>query len=68
MNRPPQKSSDRKTVEDGHYAKKQIHCKSCLIAWSHQSRFDYGIKLADLGPDWLLQSGLDDHQTEPILR
>ena len=47
MNRPPQKSSDPKKIEDGHYAKKQIHCKSRLIAWSHQSRFDYGIKLAE---------------------
>ncbi len=33
-------------IEQGHYAKKQICCGCGLIAWSHQSRFKRGVKLA----------------------
>jgi 2-polyprenyl-3-methyl-5-hydroxy-6-metoxy-1,4-benzoquinol methylase len=32
-------------VADGHYAKKQIRCKSSLIAWSHRSRFQFARQL-----------------------
>ena len=31
---------------EGHYAKKQIFCKSRLISWSHSRRFDTGVRLA----------------------
>ncbi len=48
-------------VEEGHYARKQIHCKSRLIAWSHQSRFDYGLKLASgFGDKVVLDYGCGD--------
>ncbi len=30
----------------GHYARKQVFCKDWLIAWSHQRRFELGLKLA----------------------
>lgn len=33
-------------VSEGHYARKQLLCKSRLISWSHRSRFDLGLKLA----------------------
>lgn len=33
-------------TEQGHFAKKQIHCRSGLISWSHQSRFRRGVELA----------------------
>ena len=34
-------------VEDGHYAKKQLGSRSRLIAWSHRSRFQLGLRLAE---------------------
>lgn len=36
----------RKTVGEGHYAKKQILSKDRLIAWSHRRRFETGLRLA----------------------
>ncbi|HEX5734939.1 MAG TPA: class I SAM-dependent methyltransferase [Blastocatellia bacterium] len=33
-------------LEEGHYAKKQIFCKDWLISWSHNSRFQIGLRLA----------------------
>jgi SAM-dependent methyltransferase len=33
-------------IKGGHYAKKQLHSRSRLIAWSHRSRFEVGIKLS----------------------
>jgi SAM-dependent methyltransferase len=32
-------------LERGHYAAKQIFCKDRLIAWSHRSRFEMGLRL-----------------------
>jgi 2-polyprenyl-3-methyl-5-hydroxy-6-metoxy-1,4-benzoquinol methylase len=34
------------SVREGHYAKKQILCKDWLISWSHRSRFQIGLQLA----------------------
>jgi len=33
-------------IKDGHYAKKQLHSRSWLIAWSHRSRFEAGLRLS----------------------
>lgn len=33
-------------LQEGHYAKKQIFCKDWLISWSHNSRFQIGLRLA----------------------
>lgn len=33
-------------LREGHYAKKQIFCRSRLISWSHSRRFDTGVRLA----------------------
>jgi SAM-dependent methyltransferase len=33
-------------LRDGHYATKQIFCRDRLIAWSHQRRFEVGLRLA----------------------
>ncbi len=35
-----------KAVQEGHYARKQIGCRSHLISWSHQRRFQTGLQLA----------------------
>ena len=32
-------------VKQGHYARKQMFCKSSLIAWSHRRRFETGLTL-----------------------
>src|SRR5882672_7561208 len=34
------------TIEQGHYARKQIFSRSRLIAWSHRQRFRIGLTLA----------------------
>ena len=34
------------SLKEGHYARKQIFCKSWLISWSHQSRFKLALELA----------------------
>ena len=33
-------------LQAGHYARKQIFCKDRLIAWTHRSRFEAGVRLA----------------------
>lgn len=33
-------------IGQGHYARKQLFCKSRLISWSHRRRFETGLKLA----------------------
>jgi SAM-dependent methyltransferase len=33
-------------IGEGHYARKQLFCKSRLISWSHRSRFEIGLRLA----------------------
>ena len=33
-------------LQEGHYARKQIFCKDRLIAWTHRSRFETGVRLA----------------------
>jgi SAM-dependent methyltransferase len=36
--------------EAGHYYKKQLECKSSVIAWSHQSRFTKALQMVGAGP------------------
>ena len=36
----PDSSRDRERLAGGHYARKQIFCRSRVVAWSHGSRFD----------------------------
>ena len=36
-------------VKQGHYARKQMFCKSGLIAWSHRRRFETGLALVRAG-------------------
>lgn len=33
-------------ISEGHYARKQLLCRSRLISWSHRSRFEAGLRLA----------------------
>ena len=39
-------SDVNEALQEGHYAKKQIFCKDWLISWSHNSRFQIGLRLA----------------------
>ncbi len=48
------------TVAKGHYYRKQLECKSRLIAWSHRSRFDMGLRLIGPSPRRLLDYGCGD--------
>ncbi len=34
------------SLQEGHYARKQIFCSDPLIAWTHASRFETGVRLA----------------------
>lgn len=69
MNDKPLKKNNNQAVDEGHYARKQIHCKSKLISWSHQSRFDYGIKLASgFGDRIVLDYGCGDGTFLAMLR
>ena len=47
-------------IEDGHYYKKQIDCKSRVIAWSHRSRFEFALKLSGDAPGSILDYGCGD--------
>jgi SAM-dependent methyltransferase len=47
-------------VADGHYYRKQIGCKSRIIAWSHGSRFKFGLRLVGQGVPKLLDYGCGD--------
>ena len=48
-------------IASGHYARKQIHCPSRLVAWSHGSRFDLAQQLVGSDPDGrLLDYGCGD--------
>jgi SAM-dependent methyltransferase len=49
------------TLESGAYARKQIHCPSRVVAWSHGSRFALARRLADAaGGGRLLDYGCGD--------
>jgi len=37
--------TDMQAVEPGHYAKKQLGCRSAIIRWSHSARFRLAMKL-----------------------
>jgi SAM-dependent methyltransferase len=39
------RESDDDILRQGHYAAKQIFCKDRLVAWSHRSRFETGLRL-----------------------
>ncbi len=47
-------------VTEGHYYRKQLGCKSGIIAWSHSSRFRIGLKLIGKAPRNLLDYGSGD--------
>jgi SAM-dependent methyltransferase len=47
-------------IANGHYYRKQLGCKSRVIAWSHRSRFDMGLRLIGAGPRRLLDYGCGD--------
>lgn len=47
-------------IEDGHYYKKQLACKSSIISWSHRSRFDFALNLAGDSPGDILDYGCGD--------
>lgn len=47
-------------AEKGHYYLKQIECKSSIIAWSHMSRFQVGLRLIGSSPRNLLDYGCGD--------
>lgn len=48
-------------IKTGHYARKQLFCRSRLIGWSHRRRFETGIRLAGrLAGQRLLDYGCGD--------
>lgn len=44
----------------GHYYRKQLQCKSGIIAWSHRSRFQFGLDLIGTSVSKLLDYGCGD--------
>src|SRR3712207_2236328 len=48
--------TDINRAHEGHYARKQIHCKGRIISWSHSSRFQLARRLVE---PWAGQSILD---------
>jgi SAM-dependent methyltransferase len=50
-----------RAVAEGHYARKQLGCRSAIIRWSHSARFRLAAKLAGVHPaDKLLDYGCGD--------
>ena len=47
-------------VAEGHYYRKQLGCKSGVIAWSHRSRFRVGLRLIGPSVPKLLDYGCGD--------
>jgi SAM-dependent methyltransferase len=47
-------------IKDGDYARKQIFCKSRVVAWSHGSRFEWARRLVIGQGDRLLDYGCGD--------
>jgi 2-polyprenyl-3-methyl-5-hydroxy-6-metoxy-1,4-benzoquinol methylase len=47
-------------VAQGSFYKKQLECKSGIIAWSHRSRFEVGFRLIGPSVDRLLDYGCGD--------
>ena len=47
-------------IASGHYYKKQLACKSKIIAWSHRSRFETALRLVEGAPHTLLDYGCGD--------
>ena len=47
-------------VEDGHYALKQLRCKSWVPAWGHTARFRTALGLAGTRTGRLLDYGCGD--------
>ena len=47
-------------LSSGHYYKKQLGCKSRIIAWSHRSRFEMALRLVEGRPRKLLDYGCGD--------
>ena len=47
-------------VAEGHYYRKQLGCKSGIIAWSHRSRFRAGLRFIGPSPRKLLDYGCGD--------
>ena len=41
-----ERQEDPKDIAEGHYARKQLRCKSRIIAWSHEARFRMAVSLA----------------------
>jgi SAM-dependent methyltransferase len=48
------------SVSNGHYYRKQLSCKSRVIAWSHRSRFQVGLQLLGDSTRKLLDYGSGD--------
>ncbi len=50
-----------RSVEEGHYARKQLGSRSSIIRWSHAARFQQGVRLAESRPtEKLLDYGCGD--------
>jgi SAM-dependent methyltransferase len=47
-------------ISVGHYHRKQLECKSNVIAWSHGARFKMGLRLLGPSPAKLLDYGCGD--------
>src|SRR3954466_15113432 len=51
----------KSALESGHYARKQIFCKSRIISWTHSRRFRIGLELAQqLSGNRVLDYGCGD--------
>jgi 2-polyprenyl-3-methyl-5-hydroxy-6-metoxy-1,4-benzoquinol methylase len=47
-------------ISVGHYHRKQLGCKSSVIAWSHAARFKMGLRLIGPSPGKILDYGCGD--------
>lgn len=54
-------SPEKSSIQEGHYFRKQMGCKSSIIAWSHGARFKMALKLVGSNPQGqLLDYGFGD--------
>jgi 2-polyprenyl-3-methyl-5-hydroxy-6-metoxy-1,4-benzoquinol methylase len=53
-------ATDVNAIAAGHYYRKQLECKSRIIAWSHRARFHVGLRLIGASVPKLLDYGCGD--------
>jgi SAM-dependent methyltransferase len=53
-------TTEVRQIAEGHYYRKQLACRSSIIAWSHRSRFRVGLRLIGSSVPKLLDYGCGD--------